>query len=212
MATYLLGRGADRLRKSRAGVTPLKIASRNHDKPMITLLSSHSPTMPIGHHKPSVDQDASDSSATYTDANDFFAEVQAGRHSFRKCSLAGLDLKAMRLDGLNFSEANLSGCDLRGADLRNCDLTGAALRSAYLYQADLRNAKVDSSDFGDAILTYADLRDVSGLSFIQLRSVRSLYRSKLDSETVEVLQRDYPNLFKDPGGAWKIQGKSTVSR
>ena len=210
MATYLIGRGADRLRKSRAGVTPLKIASRNHDKPMIALLSSHSPALAIGHHKPAVCQDAGDSSATYTDANSFFAQVQAGRHSFRRCSLAGLDLKAMRLYGLNFSEANLSGCDLRGADLRYCDLTGAALRNAYLHQADLRNAKVDSSDFGDAILTFADLRDVSGLSFVQLRSVRSLYKSKLDSETVEVLQRDYPKLFKDPGNGWKIQGKPTV--
>jgi len=212
MATYLLGRGADRSRKSKAGQTPLKIASKNHDKSMIALLSSHSPTLPIEHNQPSVDQEANDSGATFTDANSFFAEIQAGRRSFRKCSLAGLDLKAMRLYGLNFSEANLSGCDLRGADLRYCDLTGAALRNAYLHQADLRNAKVDSSDFGDAILTSADLRDVSGLSFVQLRSVRSLYKSKLDGETVEVLQRDYPNLFKDPGSAWKTQGKSTASR
>jgi hypothetical protein len=205
-AHYLLSRGANRKRMSSSGSTPRAVASRNHDTAMVSLLSSFTPVEPV---RPAADTGASNNGCSFTDAKAFFAAIQSGRRSFRSCLLMGMDLKGMRLNGLDFQEANLSGCDLRCADMRSCDLSGAAMRNAYLHGADLRYARVDNADFSSAMLTAADLRDAKGLSFDQLRSARNLYKIKLDSETLEVMQREYPNHFKDPGGAWNVEAKTT---
>jgi hypothetical protein len=205
-ANYLLQHGADRIRKSTTGLTPKVIASRNHDKPMITLLSSFTMAKQI---RPAADTSTCDAGSSITDAKTFFAAIQSGRRSFPSYSFMGIDLMGMRLSGLNFQGANFSGCDLRGADMRYCNLCGATLRNAFLHGADLRYARVDSADFGNALLTASDLREAAGLSFEQLRSALNLYKTKLDSETVEILQRDYPKLFKNPGGAWRVQAKAT---
>jgi uncharacterized protein len=200
-ANYLLQHGADRTRKSAAGATPMDIASRNHDGAMVHLLLSFRPDQ---QHLPAADTGAGDAGSSFTDAKTFIAAVQSGRRDFRSCSITNMDLKGMRLYGLNLKSADLSGCDLRGADMRHCILDEAVLRNAYLHGTDLRFAQMENTDFGDALLTGADLRDVTGLSFGQLRGARNLYKTKLDSETVEVMQREYPHLFKDPGGAWKV--------
>lgn len=214
-ATFLLQRGADRTRKSPSGLTAKAVASHNHDKPMIALLSSIALSRadaPLkrrdGPIADSSARDSHDAGSCFTDANAVFAAIQSGRRSFRSCSLAGIDLMGMRLDGLDFQGANLSGCDLRDADMRNCDLSGAILRNAFLHGADLRYARVDNADFGNSMLTASDLRDAVGLSFEQLRSVLNLYKAKLDTETFEIMRRDYPKLFKDPGGAWRAQAKT----
>lgn len=207
-AYYLLAHGADRARKSAAGLTPKVVASRNHDREMIKLLSSFTRAEQIRPAAPA-DTGAHAADGSFTDAKAFFAALQSGRRNFRLCSLGGIDFKGMRLYGLNFQGANLSGCDLRNADMRYCDLSGAALRNAFLHGADLRYARVDSTDFGNAMFTASDLREVNGLSLGQLRSARNLYKAKMDSETVEIMQRDYPHLFKDPGGAWNVQAKTT---
>lgn len=208
-AYFLLAHGADRTRKSATGVTPKMVASRNNDKAMIKLLSSFTKAEQSRPAAPAADAGArvADTFA-FTDAKTFFAALQSGRRCFRSCSLAGIDFKGMRLNGLDFSGANFSGCDLRGAEMRYCDLSGAALRNAFLRGADLRYARMDNADFGNAMLTASDLREANGLSLVQLRSARNLYKAKMDSETVEILQRDYPNLFKDPGGAWNGQAKT----
>jgi hypothetical protein len=208
-AYYLLQHGADRKRKSGTGLAPEIIASRNHDKAMIKLLSSFTPkeqSWPIVSANDTIEHEVN---CKYTDAKVFFAAIQSGRRNFSSCSFIGMDFKGMRLYGLNFKGANLSGCDLRGTDMRYCDLSGATLRNAFLHRADLRHARVENTDFSDAMLTASDLRETEELSLYQLRSARNLYKMKLDSETVEVLQRDYPNLFKDPGGAWSFQPKTT---
>jgi hypothetical protein len=206
-AYYLLQHGADRMWKSGTGSTPEMIAFRNRDKEMSKLLSSFTPAEQIWPAASAADTSARDVNCKYADAKALLAAIQSGRRNFGSCSLIGMDFKDMRLYGLNFKGANLSGCDLRGADMRYCDLSGAVLRNAFLRGADLRYARVESTDFGDAMLTASDLREAVGLSLYQLRSARNLYKTKLDSETVEVMQRDYPNLFKDPGGAWSFQAK-----
>ena len=206
-ASYLLQHGADRMRKSTTGSTPEIIASRNRDKAMIKLLSSFTPAEQ-SRALSAADTSARDVNCSYTDAKALAAAIQSGRRSFSSCSLMGMDFKGMRLYGFNFKGANLSGCDLRGTDMRHCDLSGAVLRNAFLRGADLRYARVENTDFGDAMLTASDLREAVGLSLYQLRSARNLYKTKLDSETIEVMQRDYPNLFKDPGGAWSFQAKT----
>jgi len=66
---------------------------------------------------------------------------------------------------------------------------------------------MDTADFGGAMLTAADLRDAKGLSFDQLRSARNLYKVKLDSETVEVMRREYPKLFRTLRGV-NVQAKA----
>ena len=208
VANFLLEHGADRMRKSSAGLTPMAIASRNHDKSMVKLLASFASvekTMPAAQ---SAEAGSCDAGCSFTDANAFFAAVQSGRRSFRSCSLRGMDLMGMRLSGIDFHGANLSGCDLRGADMRHCDLCCAVLRNAFLHGTDLRSARVDKADFGNTMLTRADLRDVEGLSCEQLRSSLNLYQTKLDTETVEIMQHNFPKLFMDPGGAWNYQVKA----
>jgi ankyrin repeat protein len=212
VADVLLAHGVDVDRPNSQGNSPLMsavmrgdLASRNHDTAMATLLSTFTPAEPGG---PAADTSASNGGCSFTDAKAFFAAIQSGRRSFRSCSLMGMDCKGMRLYGLNFQGANLSGCDLRSTDMRYCDLSNAALRNAYLHGADLRYAQMDNTDFSGAMLTAADMRDAKGLSFDQLRSARNLYKTKLDDETIEVMQREYPNHFKDPGGAWNVQAKA----
>lgn len=208
-ATYLLQHGADRVRKSTPGLTPKVIASRNSDKPMITLLSTFTLPQQRSPIETAADANAGDEIRTFTDAKALSAAIQSGRRSFQSCSLTGIDLMGIRLYGLNFQGANLSGCDLRGADMRYCDLSNASLRNAFLRGADLRYARVEDTDFGNAMLTASDLREAQGLSFEQLRSALNLYKTKLDSETVEIMQRDYPNRFKDPGSAWRVQARTS---
>jgi uncharacterized protein len=205
-AHFLLSRGANRKRMSSSGSTPRAVASRNRDTAMVTLLSTFTPAEPV---RPSADTVACKGGCSFTDAKAFFAAIQSGRRSFRSCLLVGMDLKGMKLNGLDFQDADFSGCDLRCADMRSCDLSGAALRNAYLHGADLRYARVENTDFSSAMLTAADLRDAKGLSFDQLRSARNLYKTKLDGETLEVMRREYPNHFKDPGGAWNVEAKAT---
>jgi hypothetical protein len=207
-ANFLLEHGADRMWKSSAGLTPMAIASQNNDKSMINLLSLFASA---GKNLPAAqpaEAESCDAGCRFTDANAFFAAVKSGRRSFRSCSLRGIDLMGMRLSGIDFHGANLSGCDLRGADMRYCDLCCAVLRNAFLHGTDFRNARVDKADFGNTILTKADLRDVEGLSCDQLRSSLNLYKTKLDTETVEIMKYNYPRLFKDPGGAWNYQVKA----
>jgi hypothetical protein len=205
-AHYLLSRGANRKRMSSSGSTPRTVASRNRDTAMVSLLASFTPAVPA---KTAADTGAGTGGNTFADAKEFFTAIQSGRRSFKACVFMGMDLKGMKLSGLNFQQANFYGCDLRGADMRQCDLTGAAMRSAYLHGADLRNAQVDNTDFGGAILTAADLRDVKGLTFDQLRSSQNLYKAKLDNETLEVMQHEYPKHFRDPGGAWRVEAAAT---
>jgi len=209
IAYYLLQHGADRLRKSAAGLTPKAVAARNHDKSMTKLLSSFTPVEKYRPVETAADTSARDAETTFTEAKVVSAAIQSGRRCFRSCRLSGIDLMGMHLSGLNFQGANLSGCDLRDADMRYCNLCGASLRSAFLHGTDLRYARVDSADFGNSMLTACDLREVMGLSFSQLRSALNLYKAKLDSETVEIMRRDYPKLFKNPGGAWNAQVKAT---
>jgi hypothetical protein len=210
-ATYLLQHGADRMRKSTTtGLIPKVIASRNKDKPMITLLSTFTLPKQSSPVETASDANAGDEVRTFTDAKALSAAIQSGRRCFQSCSLTGIDLMGIRLYGLNFQGANFSGCDLRGADMRYCDLSKASLRNAFLRGADLRYARVDDTDFGNAMLTASDLREAQGLSFEQLRSAMNLYKTKMDSETVEIMQRDYPNRFRDPGSAWRVQAKATA--
>ncbi|HUI92431.1 MAG TPA: ankyrin repeat domain-containing protein [Chitinivibrionales bacterium] len=201
-AHYLLSRGADRKRKSASGQTPKAVAQRNRDTAMVGMLTSFTAAQPA---QTAADTSADRNGNTFMDANEFFAAIQSGRRSFCACVFMGMDLKGMKLSGLNFQQANFSGCDLRGADMRSCDLCAAVLRSAYLHGADLRSAQVDSADFGGAMLTAADLRDAKGLTFDQLRSAQNLFKTKMDDETLDVMKREYPKHFKDPGGAWHVE-------
>jgi ankyrin repeat protein len=210
-ANYLLGRGADRTRKSAEGLTPVKVAARNHDTAMKTLLTSYRPVERIKPDAQAAGSVATDSGRTFTDASEFLAAIQAGHRSFRSCSATGMDLKGIRLYGLDFRGANLSNCDLRGADLRYCDLSGAALRNAFLRGTDLRYAKLDNADFGNAMLTASDLREAKGLTFEQLRGARNLYKARVESDIEEVMQREFPRLFTDPGGAWRAQSSEESS-
>lgn len=103
------------------------------------------------------------------------------RHTMKKVSLIGINLKEADLRGADLRGAVLTGADLRGADLRGADLRGADLKdanfssanpgqpSANLMGADLRNAiligaKLVGADLRGAKLHEAQLMgaDLSG--------------------------------------------------
>ncbi|MEO0777514.1 MAG: pentapeptide repeat-containing protein [Bacteroidota bacterium] len=113
--------------------------------------------------------------------------------------LGGLDLQYADLEGANLENANLSRADLRGANLKGAELPPANLQKAKLQKADLRGArlggaelqeaKLQESNLGGADLHGARLEGANlegatldgailegalGLSFHQLKHVRSL--------------------------------------
>jgi len=82
----------------------------------------------------------------------------------------------------------VNGVNLSGADLSDADLSKAKLKKAKLSETNLQNA----------ILRSTDLKGVIGLTIEQLSVVKTLYKSKLDSELMEQVKEKYPHLLEKP--------------
>ena len=93
---------------------------------------------------------------------------------------------------------NLSGFSLRGADLGGANLSGAYLGDIYLLDANL----------SDTIL-----EGVSGLNIDQLSRVKTLLKSKLDSELAKQVKEKYPHLLTIiASGVTKIGAKKKMAK
>ncbi len=114
----------------------------------------------------------------------------------RNAFLFEADLRGAHAGGTDFTEANLTGANLKqanltGAELQNANLAGANLQQAHLFEANLLHAD----------LTAANLRNVIGLSLKQLFETKTLYRAVLDEEMRLQVEREYPELLREPPAA-----------
>ena len=134
-----------------------------------------------------------------------------------KANLRNAKLRGARLREADFRNADLRGAKLKLADLRQGNFQGADFREAILKEvnlgdADLRNAQLGfavftQADFNAAKLTGADLRcadlgDVKHLSIEDLKTVKTLYRAKMDKDVQQQLQRINKELFSKPSDTW----------
>ena len=101
------------------------------------------------------------------------------RADLRQACMDGADLTGCSFDHASLYEgscrdarlvrASLWQADLRRADLSHADLRGAKLDHADLRGATLHGANVTDATFWEARLDNADLRQVTGLTPMQLR-------------------------------------------
>jgi uncharacterized protein YjbI with pentapeptide repeats len=68
---------------------------------------------------------------------------------------------------------------------------------ADLKRADFNNAKLTGAD-----LRCADLLDVKNLSLEDLKTVKTLYRAKMDEDVRQQLQKNNRELFAKPPDTW----------
>ena len=123
--------------------------------------------------------------------------------TLQRANLQGVDLRSAKLKNAYLWEANLLGADLRlanfeGADLQEANLQGADLREAQLPRAELKGATLQGAD-----LRLANLMLCKGLTIQQIKTVRSLWRSRLDPEIKERVRKECPHLLqetRDPQG------------
>lgn len=83
------------------------------------------------------------------------------RASLSEARLANANLSGADLEEADLTDANLYRARLPNADLQQADLMGADLTDADLAGANLRGANLMAADFEGAILTQADVRDVT---------------------------------------------------
>ena len=134
-----------------------------------------------------------------------------------KANLRNSELHGARLRESDFRNADLRGANLTRADLRQgnfhrADFREAILEEVNLGDADLRDAQLGfavfkGADFNDAKLSgvdlrCADLRDVKNLSIEDLKTVKTLYRAKMDIDVQQQLQRINKGLFTKPLDSW----------
>jgi hypothetical protein len=134
-----------------------------------------------------------------------------------KANLRNSELYGARLRESDFRNADLRGANLIRADLRQgnfhrADFREAILEEVNLGDADLRDAQLGfavfkGADFKDAKLSgadlrCADLRDVKNLSIEDLKTVKTLYRAKMDEDVQEQLQKSKKELFNKPPDTW----------
>jgi uncharacterized protein YjbI with pentapeptide repeats len=110
-------------------------------------------------------------------ANMIEANLSGGK--FDGANMAGTQLNNANLSNGSFTYVNFSGARLDGADLR-----GANLSKAWLNWAWLAGAKLDGADFTGAHLIGAqiqgaDLRNVKGLTTLQVRNACGDSNTKL---------------------------------
>jgi hypothetical protein len=134
-----------------------------------------------------------------------------------KANLRNAEMRGARLRESDFRHADLRGAKLKGADLRQGNFHRADFREAILAEvnlgdADLRDAQLGladfkGADFNDAKLSgsdlrCADLRDVKNLSIEALKTVKTLYRAKMDTEVQQQLQGINKELLSKPSDTW----------
>jgi len=134
-----------------------------------------------------------------------------------KANLRNAELRGARLRESDFRNADLRGANLIGADLRQGNFQRADFRETILAKvnlgdADLRDAQLGLADFkksdfsnaklDGADLRCADLRDTKNLTIVELKTVKTLYRAKMDEEVRKKLQQSEPELFNKPPDTW----------
>ena len=111
--------------------------------------------------------------------------------------LRGAYLRRADLSGAYLSGANLKGAYLKGANLSGAYLSEANLDSAYLSGADLSGADLSGADLDSADLKGADLNGTRKLTIGQLKEVKSLCKTRLDSALFTQVKHFCPEKLTD---------------
>ena len=112
------------------------------------------------------------------------------------------DLRGAKLKGADLWQGNFQGADFREAILSDVNLGGADLRDAQLGFANFKRAYFQDAKLTGADLRCADLREVKNLSSEDLKTVKTLYRAKVDKDVQQQLQRINKELFSKPADTW----------
>ncbi|MBT8363549.1 MAG: pentapeptide repeat-containing protein [Deltaproteobacteria bacterium] len=141
-----------------------------------------------------------------------FYQATVVKANLRRAKLRGARLREADFRNADLREAKLKLADLRQGNFQGADFREAILAEANLGDADLRNAQLGfavftKADFNNARLTGADLRcadllDVKNLSIEDLKTVKTLYRVKMDEDVRQQLQRSNKGLFSKPSDTW----------
>ncbi|MEL6535410.1 MAG: pentapeptide repeat-containing protein [Bacteroidota bacterium] len=121
-----------------------------------------------------------------------------------QCNLENARLNQANLENANMNQANMLGAYASGANFKDAVLIKTILERAFLIKADFTNAFLMEADLRGAFLTgaemenanlyKADLRGAIGLTVEQLKSVKTLYQAKFDSELESQLKEEHPEL------------------
>jgi len=115
--------------------------------------------------------------------------------SLQRAKLVGTILTGANLTQANLTEASLIRAQLTGARLMDADLTGANLSEADLTGANLVGAVLTGANLNGVNLTGAYLRQVEGLTVLQISQVKTLYKAMLDPPVLEAVEKTLPRLL-----------------
>ena len=107
------------------------------------------------------------------------------------------DMSGVKLNNVKiYSQSELQGLRLTNAEIKNSLIVHAYLNNANLERANLSGTDLSKTDLSGANLSGANLSGVKGLTFNQLKSVKSLYETMgLEQGLQSKLKREYANLF-----------------
>ena len=119
----------------------------------------------------------------------------------RESDFRNADLRGANLNGADLRQGNFRGADFREAQMTDVNLGDADLRKAQLGFAILKGADFSNAKLAGADLRCADLRDVENLSIEDLKTVKSLFRAKMDEDVRQQLNSNQA-LFVEPADTW----------
>jgi len=128
------------------------------------------------------------------------SELRGAR--LRETDFRNADLRGANLELADLRQGNFQRADFREAILSEVNLGDADLRDAQLGLADFRMANFDNTKLTGADLRCADLSDAKNLSVEDLKTVKTLYRAKMDIDVQQQLQRSNKELFTKPSDIW----------
>jgi energy-coupling factor transporter ATP-binding protein EcfA2 len=128
------------------------------------------------------------------------AEMRGAR--LRESDFRNADLRGANLTDADLRQGNFHRADFRETTLTDVDLGDANLQEAQLGFADFRGANFSNTKLAGADLRCAVLCDVQNLSIEDLKSVKTLYRAKLDDGVQQQIELSHPELFTPPPDIW----------
>ena len=122
--------------------------------------------------------------------------------NMRESDFRNADLRGANLVNADLRQGNFHRADFRETILTDVDLGDANLQEAQLGLADFRGANFNNTKLAGADLRCANLCDVQNLSIEELKSVKTLYRAKLNEGVQQQLEHSKPELFTPPPDTW----------
>jgi hypothetical protein len=128
------------------------------------------------------------------------SELRGAR--LRETDFRNADLRGANLERADLRQGNFQRADFREANMTEVNLGDVDLRRAQLGFADLKKADFNNAQLTGADLRCADLRNVENISIEDLKTVKTLYRVKMDEGVRQQLLISNQDLFAKPADTW----------